>query len=68
MLPIVGLEGTLSLGGEDDLYTREFVVAFASALIDVADGVAIEPRFGAELFARAASQGLGGGIGVSWRR
>ena len=68
VLPIVGVEGTVSLGGADDLYTRQFLVASASALIDIAEGLALEPRFGAELWARSASQGLGGGLGVSWRR
>lgn len=54
--------------GELDPYTRQFVVGSVSALIDVAPGLAIEPRFAVELYARNASQGIGGGLGISYRR
>lgn len=73
VITVLGLEAQLAYSntnaaGNEDRFTRQFVVASASALIDVAPGLAIEPRFAAELYARNASQGIGGGIGVSYRR
>ncbi len=53
--------------GETDLFTRRFLVVFGNALIDVGKGIAIEPRIAVEAFAQNASQGWGGGLGVSWR-
>jgi hypothetical protein len=66
VLPIVGVDGVLSFVPDD--WTREFVSVYGAALIDLGKGVAIEPRFAGEVLARRASQGIGGGLGVSYRR
>jgi hypothetical protein len=66
VLPIVSVDGLKSV--KDDTYSREYVTLSGSALIDVAEGLAIEPRIAAELWARKSSRGIGGGIGVSYRR
>ena len=73
VLLVGGLDGQFVFSGmadgEVDLYTRRFLAAFGSALIDVGDsGFAIEPRIAYEVWAVNASQGWGGGLGVSWRR
>lgn len=65
-LPVIGVDGVIS--PDPSPVTKSFVSVSASALIDVADGVAIEPRVAGEVWARNASQGLGGGLGVSYRR
>lgn len=73
LLAIVGVDSQLAFSnttpeGEEDLYTRQFLVLAASALIDLAPGLALEPRIAQELFARNASQGIGVGLGLSFRR
>lgn len=64
VLGVAGLEAQLAFRPDD--VTRRFLVANLSALIDVGSGVSIEPRFGYELLAQNASQGVGAGLGVSW--
>lgn len=66
VLPILGFSGQLSLG--DQPWTRQYVSVEATALIDVAEGLAIEPRLATEVWSKAASQGLSAGLGVSYRR
>ncbi len=69
VLLIAGTDGIVSVGDPSaDDTTREYVALFATALIDVAKGVAIEPRISGEVWADHTSQGLGGGLGVSIRR
>jgi hypothetical protein len=65
-LPILGLDGQLALASSP--WTRRYVGISASALVDVAQGVAIEPRIATELWAKAASQGIAAGLGLSVRR
>jgi len=69
VLLIAGTDGIVSVGdpSEDDT-TREYVSLFATALIDVAEGLAIEPRVSGEVWADHTSQGIGGGLGISYRR
>ena len=73
VLVVGGLDGQFVFSGrapdgDVDLFTRRFLVAFASGLFDIGDtGLAIEPRLAYELYAQNASQGWGGGIGISWR-
>ncbi|HHO51185.1 MAG TPA: hypothetical protein ENK18_10015 [Deltaproteobacteria bacterium] len=72
-LMIVGLDGQLAFtqtgpDGLEDLYTRQFITLSTSALIDLAEGLSLEPRIAQDLFARNASQGLGVGLGLSVRR
>ena len=59
---------TTTADGDEDPYTRQFATLSVNALIDVARGVAIEPRLAADLWARNAPKGLGAGLGVSLRR
>lgn len=66
VIPVVGVEATLSPAATE--YTRAFASAYATALLDVVEGLAIEPRFSYDLYARATSKGIGGGLGVSYRR
>jgi hypothetical protein len=66
VLPIVGVEGQLALA--ESQWTRQFVAPYALALIDVAEGLAIEPSVKWEAWARSASQGVAGSLGVSYRR
>jgi len=68
VIPIVSVEGTLAGGGPEAEFTRQSVAVGLNALIDTGRGFAIEPRFSAEVWARSASQGLGGGVGLSFRR
>ncbi|MBX2800149.1 MAG: hypothetical protein KTR31_20895 [Myxococcales bacterium] len=70
---IGSLEGQMAFSnknaaGEVDTFTRQFLVGGVNALIDIADGIALEPRFALELASRNASRGYGAGIGLSWRR
>lgn len=57
-----------TIDGDEDLFTRQFVAASLAAMIELGDHLAIEPRASAELWTRNASQGVGGGLGLSWRR
>lgn len=66
VIGVGGAEGVIN--ARSDRYTRQWVALFATALIDVAPGLAIEPRVAGEVWARNASQGLGGGLGLSYRR
>lgn len=66
VLPILGIDGLVSVA--DDPYSREYLSVAATALIDVAEGVAIEPRIAGEPWADKASRGIGGGVGLSYRR
>lgn len=66
VLPILSTEGTLSPA--PTRYTRSFVSVALSASIDVGSGLAIEPRLAGEVWARRTSRGIGGGIGLSYRR
>ena len=73
VLPIVGIEGQFAFkgttaDGEEDPYTRQFVIASANALIDLAGGLAVEPRVAVDLWARNAPKGVGYGLGLSYRR
>lgn len=56
------------VGGQEDTFTRQFVAASVASMVELGPHVAIEPRLSAEVWTRNASQGLGGGLGVSWRR
>jgi hypothetical protein len=66
VLPVLTVDGTISPSPTP--YTRSAVAVSASALWDVAPGLAVEPRVMGEVWARNASQGLGGGLGISYRR
>ena len=66
VLPIVGLEGVLNV--QQDPRTRQYATVYGPALVDVAHGFAVEPRISGELWAKNVSQGIGGGLGVSYRR
>ncbi len=65
VLVMLKADGVVSVATDD--VTRQFVTAGPALLVDLASGVAIEARFAGELWARNASQGIGGGLGVSWR-
>jgi hypothetical protein len=64
--PIAEVGGVISPAATP--YTRSAVTASATALIDLAGGFAIEPRVAADLWTRNTTQGLGAGLGLSWRR
>lgn len=66
VMGILGVDGCIPVGKDE--VTRGWFAVAANALIDVAEGVAIEPRFSAELWAQNASQGIGAGLGLSVRR
>jgi hypothetical protein len=66
VMPVLGLEGTLS--PQPSLYTRSQVTLSLSALLQLAQGLALEPRVAGDLWTQHTSQGLGAGIGLSWRR
>ncbi|MEZ4239570.1 MAG: hypothetical protein R3F59_26120 [Myxococcota bacterium] len=66
VLPIAGVEGQLAF--DPSRWTRQYVALYGLALIDVAPGLAIEPSVKGEIWAKSASQGLMGSLGVSWRR
>jgi hypothetical protein len=69
VLLIAGTDGIVSIGDPAaDNLTREYVSLFGTALIDVAKGIAIEPRVSGEVWADHTSQGIGGGLGVSVRK
>jgi hypothetical protein len=69
VLLLAGTDGIVTVGDPSrDSFTREYVGLFASALIDIAEGVALEPRLSGEVWADNTSQGIGGGLGVSVRR
>jgi hypothetical protein len=69
VLLLLGTDGIVSVGDRaHDEYTREYVGLFASALIDIAEGIALEPRVAGEVWADHTSQGIGGGLGLSMRR
>ena len=65
-LPIVGVDGLVAVRKDD--WTRQWLTLSGNALVDIADGVAIEPRLSADLWARNASFGFGSGLGISVRR
>lgn len=66
VLPILGVEAVLPLRADE--WTRQYVGLSASALIDLGHGVALEPRLAGEVLAKRTSQGIGGGLGLSYRR
>lgn len=66
VLPILGVDAQLNVAKSQ--WSRQYVSVGASALIDVVHGVAVEPRLAVEPWAKNASQGIGGGLGVSVRR
>lgn len=51
-----------------DELTREYLTAGPALLWTISGGVGLEARFAADLWARHAARGVGGGIGVSVRR
>ncbi len=66
VLPILGVEGVVN--PVSDAVTRQSVTLYGTALVDVADGWAVEPRLSAEPWARNTSRGFGAGLGLSYRR
>lgn len=66
VLPILGVEGQLALA--ESRWTRRFVALYAVALVDVAEGIAIEPSLKGEIWVRSASQGIQAGLALSARR
>jgi hypothetical protein len=71
VLLLAGTEGIVNPTDSQDgssQVTREFASLFAAALVDVAHGIAIEPRLWGEVWAQHTSQGVGAGLGVSFRR
>jgi hypothetical protein len=65
-IPVLGIEATLSPAATT--YTKSYAAAYATALVDVVEGLAIEPRFSYDLYARSTSRGVGAGLGLSYRR
>lgn len=66
VLPIVGVEGVVN--PVRDTRSGERVTLYGTALIDLAPGLALEPRISGEVWAKNTSRGIGGGLGVSFRR
>lgn len=66
VIVILGTDGVVN--PVSDRWSRQYAALFGSALIDVAPGLAIEPRLAGEVWALNASQGIGGGLGLSYRR
>ncbi len=67
--PVLGLVGAEGVWSPDPTpWTRSAVGLWASAMVDVAEGVALEPRVYGEPWVENASRGAGGGLGVSVRR
>ncbi|MEQ1506083.1 MAG: hypothetical protein ABMB14_27875, partial [Myxococcota bacterium] len=64
--PIIGLDARIGAAA-DDPFTRQSVTADGAAVIDLGGGFAVEPRVAGELWARNTSQGLGAGLGLSYR-
>jgi hypothetical protein len=57
------------IDGVDDSFTRQFLALGLSAAVPLNDDGrwALEPRLGAELATRNASQGVSAGLGLSWQ-
>ncbi|MCO4746150.1 MAG: hypothetical protein KC912_15240 [Proteobacteria bacterium] len=66
VVAILRVDGQKAIGA--DAITAESVSAGPVLLVDVAEGLAIEGRFSADLWANNATQGFGFGTGVSIRR
>jgi hypothetical protein len=66
VMPALGLEGTLS--PRASLYTRSQITLSLSALVGLTGAWSLEPRVAGELWTQHTSQGLGAGLGLSWRR
>ncbi len=56
-----------TIDGDLDTFTRQFVAATLAGLWELGPHWGLEPRVGAELWSRNASQGVSAGLGVSWR-
>lgn len=66
VLPIVGVEGLVN--PVPDALTRQYATVWGTALVDITEGWAVEPRVSADLWAENTSRGFGGGMGLSYRR
>ena len=64
----VSLNADAFLAFADDDVTREWVTAGPSGSYALGRGFAIEGRVSVDLYTRHSSQGIGGGLGVSWVR
>jgi hypothetical protein len=66
VVAILRVDGQKALGV--DAITSESLSVGPVLLIDVAEGIAIEGRFAADLWANNATQGVGAGTGISIRK
>lgn len=66
VIPMLRVQGNVNLASDD--VTKQAITIGPQVMVDVVEGIAVEARVAYDVWARNDTQGLGAGVGVSWRQ